>query len=61
MSGLVTGLQNQVQRFESACDLPKSDSYIMAVALFFHCLPSINTFRLFLISGALTYILILIR
>lgn len=24
MSGLVTGLQNQVQRFESACDLKKS-------------------------------------
>ena len=23
MSGLVTGLQNQVQRFESACDLKK--------------------------------------
>ena len=23
MSGLVTGLQNQVQRFESACDLNK--------------------------------------
>ena len=34
MSGLVTGLQNQVQRFESACDLKTLGADSIGVSVF---------------------------
>ena len=35
MSGLVPGLQNQLERFDSASDLPKSSGYPTGIRIFF--------------------------
>ncbi len=49
MSGLVAGLQNQLERFDSASDLQQSQPITFAVGFFFYHFPlkklkSINKF-----------------